>query len=101
LRTALVEAAWAASRKRDCSVAAKYRQLAARIGKPKAAVAIAPLRLRLAYVVLTRGTISQEHRAGVPRPAPLTEREREARALVRRLAKLGYAATLTPTEPAA
>jgi transposase len=101
LRTALVEAAWAASRKRDCSVAAKYHQLAARIGKPKAAVAIAHLLLRLAYLVLTRGTIYQEHRAGVPRPAPPSAPEREVRTLVRRLAKLGYTATLTPTEPAA
>jgi hypothetical protein len=51
--------------------------------------------------VLTRGTIYQEHRAGVPRPVPPSTPEREVRTLVRRLATLGYTATLTPPEPAA
>mgnify|MGYP005755480437 CR=1 FL=1 len=54
LRSALVEAASAAIRKKDCYLAAKYRRLKRRRGTQKAKVAIAHQILVIAYQLLTR-----------------------------------------------
>jgi hypothetical protein len=54
LRTALVEAAQAAARKRDSYLSAQYRRLAARRGKKKAIIALGHSLLIIAYHVLKR-----------------------------------------------
>jgi transposase len=54
LRTALVEAAWAATRAKGTFLAAKYYRLVKRMGKKKALVAVAHGMLRVVYHLLRR-----------------------------------------------
>jgi transposase len=54
LRTALIEAAWAASHGKGTYWAAKYKRLVRRLGKKKALVAVGHTRLRVAYYLLKR-----------------------------------------------
>ena len=54
LRTALIEAAWAASQGKGTSWAAKYKRLVRRLGKKKALVALGHNLLRVAYYLLKR-----------------------------------------------
>jgi transposase len=98
VRAVLIEAAHAAARTKNTYLAAKYHRLAQRLGKKKAAVAIAHLLLRLLYVLLTKNTLYHEVGA-----AYLEQRDRAAlqRRLVRRLEQTGVTVTLTPVDPAA
>jgi transposase len=98
LRAVLIEAAHAAARTKNTYLAAKYHRLAQRLGKKKAAVAIAHLLLRLLYALLTQNTLY--HELGTDY---LEQRDREAlqRRLVRRLEKTGVRVTLTSVDPAA
>ena len=97
LRALLVEAAQAAGRTQT-ALGARFRRLAARKGRKKAAVAVAHTILRLAYYLLTRRT--EYHDLGV---TYLDQRDRQAveRRAVRRLEGLGYTVTLQPKDPAA
>lgn len=54
LRAALVQAAWAASRKKECYLASQFQRLARRRGKKKAAVAVGHSILVIAYHVIKR-----------------------------------------------
>jgi transposase len=54
LRVALVQAAWAASKKKDSYLASQFHRLARRRGKKKAAVAVGHSILVIAYHVLKR-----------------------------------------------
>lgn len=54
LRTALIEAAWAASHGKGSYWAAKYKRLVRRLGKKKALVALGHNLLRVAYYLLKR-----------------------------------------------
>ena len=54
MRSALIEAAQAASRSKDTYLAAHYHRLAARRGKKKAIVALAHSLLTVIYYLLTR-----------------------------------------------
>jgi transposase len=98
LRTALGEAARAAARTKEPSLAAQYRRLAARRGAKRAAVAVAHSLLIIVYMLLT----GQQgyHDLG---SHYFDERDRQAveRRLVRRLEALGYSVSLEPTSPAA
>jgi transposase len=93
LRTALVEAAQAAARKRDSYLSAQYRRLAARRGKKKAIIALGHSLLIIAYHVLKRRVEFQD--LG---PTYFDERDRTnvERRLVRRLERLGYKVALEP-----
>ena len=98
LRRALIEAGVAAGRKKDCYLQAEYRRLRYRRGPKQAAVAVGHSILVIAYHLLTRK--EAYHELG---PTYLDERRRE-RAKRRALAQLdalGFAATLTPKQPAA
>jgi transposase len=93
LRSALVQAAWAAVKKSESSLAGFYRSVAARRGKKKAIVALAHKILVIIYTLLKTGQLYQERGAAV-----LDERQKErllAR-VQRRLEKLGYKVTLEP-----
>jgi transposase len=91
LRTALVEAAQAAARKRDSYLSAQYRRLAARRGKKKAIIALGHSLLVIAYHVLKRRVNFED--LG---PTYFDERDRAGveRRLVRRLERLGYKVAL-------
>jgi len=93
LRTALVEAAQAAARKRDSYLSAQYRRLAARRGKKKAIIALGHSLLIIAYHILKRRIDFQD--LG---PTYFDERNRTMveRRLVRRLERLGYKVALEP-----
>jgi transposase len=60
LRTALVQAAWAATRKKDSYFQAQYRRLAARRGKKRAILAVAHSLLTVIYHMLKNGSTYQE-----------------------------------------
>lgn len=52
LRSALVQAAWAAIKKKDCYLSAQYSRLAGRLGRKKALIAVAHSLLIIIYHVL-------------------------------------------------
>src|SRR5439155_16831716 len=92
LRTSLLEAAWSVSHSRKPSFfTARYRRLAARRGKKRAAVAIAHSLLIAIYHVLKDGVVFQD--LG---PAHFEQRNRDAivRRSLRRLEGLGYKVTV-------
>jgi transposase len=98
LRSALIQAAWAAVKQPDTFLAAFYRRLAARRGKKKAIVALAHKILVLIYTLLRTGQVYQERGA-----AALDERQKEriVHRLERRIAQLGYKVHLEPVTAAA
>ena len=98
LRTALVEAAHAASHSKHSYLSAHYHRLAVRRGVKKAAVALGHTLLVLIYHVLTEDTDYEELGGNY-----FDERDRQAleKQLVRRLENLGYHVSLEPADPAA
>ncbi len=91
LRSALVEAAWAASRTKHTYLSAQYHRLAARRGGKRAALAVAHTILVTAYYMMQRGRPYADLGGNY-----FDERDRRhvERRLVRRLERLGYAVTL-------
>jgi transposase len=98
LRSALIQAAWAAVRQPATFLAAFYRRLAARRGKKKAIVAVAHKILVIIYTLLSTGQIYQERGA-----AALDEQQKDriVHRLERRIAQLGYKVHLEPISAAA
>jgi transposase len=86
LRTALVQAAWAAMRAKDSAFSSQYRRLKSRRGSKKAVVAVAASILRSIYFMLQRGQAYKDCTPSVPSP---NARRKLARRLVRRLEELG------------
>jgi transposase len=97
LKTTMVQCAWAAVRKTDCRFAALFARLKPRSGAKRAICAVAAEMLRTIYHMLKDGTLYEERRAE-HRPAT---RQHEATRLLRRLARLGFAAQITPLASAA
>jgi transposase len=93
LRAALIQAAWAAVKCKDTFLAAFYRRVAARRGKPKAIVAVAHKILVLIYTLLKTNEVYQERGA-----AMLDERQKDRllERMQRRIAQLGYTVRLEP-----
>jgi transposase len=91
LRSALVQAGWAASKAKGTSLKAQYHRVAKRRGKKRACLAVGHRILRIAYELLKRGVPYQE--AG-PDYYQATGKDRLKEQLVRRLRKLGYAVTV-------
>jgi transposase len=60
LKTALVQAAWAAFRAKGTHLSRKFRRIAGNRGKKRAAVAVAHTMLMIIYKVLKEGTTYQE-----------------------------------------
>jgi transposase len=98
LRSALIQAAWAAVKQRGTFLAAFYHRLAARRGKKKAIVALAHKILVIVYTLLKTGQVYQERGA-----VALDERQKDriVHRLERRIAQLGYQAHLEPITAAA
>ncbi len=91
LRSALVEAAWAASRVKDSYFSALYHRLAARRGKKRAIVAVAHAILVTIYAMLKNGTVFQDLGGqfhDLLNPSQLIRRA------VRRIERLGYKVVL-------
>jgi transposase len=98
LRTALVEAAHAATHCKDSYLAAQYHRLVLRRGGKKATIAVGHTLLVIVYHVLADEQDYQELGGNY-----FDDYDRQAvqKRLVHRLEKLGYEVTLTPTSPAA
>jgi transposase len=95
LRRALCQAAWAASRKKNCYLAAFFYRKAGRHGIRKAIIALAHRILIIAFCVLRDATEYQEMGGDYfDRLNP----ERTRNRLVRRLQRLGLEVTLRPAE---
>jgi transposase len=95
LRRALNQAAWAAARTKNIYLAARFRRLAAKRGSKRAIVAIGHKILVLAHYMLQHNTPFREL------GAEYYQRLRApsfSQSLVRRLQRLGFQVTLTPTE---
>lgn len=94
LRSALIEAANAASRTRDGYLSAQYRRLVVRRGRQKAIMAVGHSILVVVYHLLQRGT-SYQDLGGLY--FDFKDRESVERRLTRRLEGLGYRVTLERT----
>lgn len=94
LRTALVEAAWAASRSKDTYLAAQFHRLRARRGDKRAAVAVAHSILTIVWHLLADPEAVFTDLGGdyFFKKNP----EREQRRAIRKLEALGFTVTLTP-----
>jgi len=97
LRAALVQAAWAASRKKDSYFHAQYGRLAGRRGKKRAAIAVAHSLLVVIYHVLKNHTEYKD--LGRDYFDKLNSR-RLVPYLVKRLKNIGYEVNLVPIESA-
>ena len=101
LRATMVEAAHAAGRSRDTYLGALYHRLAGRIGKKRAAIAVARKLLVIVYHILS--THQPYRELGADYQVRRNQQAVERRA-VRQLEALGYTVALQPTaskEPAA
>ena len=95
LRRALNQAAWAAARTKNTYLAARFHRLAAKRGSKRAIVAIGHKILVLAHYMLQHNTPFREL------GAEYYQRLRApsfSQSLVRRLQRLGFQVTLTPTQ---
>jgi transposase len=97
LRSALVQAAWAASHTKGTYLAAPYRRLAARRGKKRALVGVAHSLLHIVYPVRKGGKVYEELGGDYFDRLP---GDRLTRHLVKRLASLGHRVTLGPVQKA-
>ncbi|MPY87289.1 MAG: IS110 family transposase [Luteitalea sp.] len=91
LKTVMVQAAWAAVRRRDSYPRAQFHRLKARRGPKKALVAVAASLLTVAYVLL-RDQV--DYRDLGPHHVDALDKGRAARRLTRRLEALGFTVTL-------
>jgi len=94
LTSALVEAAWAAIRTKDCYLAVRFQRIRKRRGEQRALIAVAHTLLIICWHLLAEETVYQElgadYLAGKDRP------ERRRKHLVAQLEKLGYDVELAP-----
>ncbi|RQW90557.1 MAG: IS110 family transposase [Geobacter sp.] len=91
LRSALVQAAWAATRKKDSYFQAQYRRLAARRGKKRAILAVAHSLLVVIYHMLKTGSTYQDLGGDY---FDKLNKNRLVPYLVRRFKDLGFRVTL-------
>lgn len=93
LRSTLVQAAWAASRKAGSRFQSLYHRVRSRSGKKKAIIAVAAEMLRCVWHMLSRkqSFVELPHHQDDP-----LLRERKAKHLLKKLKNLGYTAVLAP-----
>jgi transposase len=91
LRSALVQAGWAASKAKGSSLKAQYHRVARRRGKKRACLAVGHRILRIVWAMLRSG---EAYREGGPDYFVAARKDQLKDQLVRRLQKLGYAVTV-------
>jgi transposase len=92
LRTALVQCAWAATRKRDSVFLKCFQRLAPRRGEKRAIVAVAHLMLIILYCMLKQGVVFR----GAEDAPKQRRRERRAHHHLRCLRRLGLSVEIRP-----
>jgi transposase len=95
LRSVLIEVVWNISRMKNNSLSAQYHRLARRLGKLKAAMAVAHSLLVIIYHVLCDKQPYSDLGADY---FDKVDKERLTRQALRRLEAMGYAVTLTPKQ---
>jgi hypothetical protein len=98
LRRTLCQAAWAATRKKNCYLAAQFKRLAARRGAKRAAMAVAHTILVIGYHILNTGQSYNELGGNY---LGQINKDQIQRDLVRRLQRLGLKVTVEPVAEAA
>ncbi len=98
LRTALVQAAWAASHQKGTYLAAQYKRLVKRMGKKKALVAVGHSILVMVYHVLQNRTSYQELGGDY---FDRRHVDRQRKRLIRQLESLGVKVTVEEVNEAA
>jgi len=98
LRRSLCQAAWAASRKKDCYLAARFKRLAARRGLKRALMAVAHSLLVIGYCILKNG---EDYRELGARYLEQSHKDQLQRYFVKRLQHLGLRVSLEPVSTAA
>ena len=98
LKTALVQCAWAAARKKASYLQAQFHRLRARRGAKKAIGALAASILTIIYRMLTDGTLY--HDLG-PDHFDKRGKEKQVHRLINRLQNLGFTVEITPAQAAA
>jgi transposase len=96
LRTALVQCAWAATRKHESVFRERFQRLAPRRGEKRAIIAVAHLMLLILYCMLKDGVCFR----GAENARKQRRRERRAHHHLRSLRRLGLLVEITPA-PAA
>jgi transposase len=96
LKSALVQAAHAAGRRKDHYLGAQYRRLTARRGKKRATIAVAHSILVIAYHMIERGTEYVELGGDY---FDKRNHQQVQRRLVKRLETLGFKVSLEPASP--
>ena len=86
LKTVLVQAAWAASRKKNSYFKAQFHRISMRRGPKKAVVAVAASMLTAAYHMLQRGVFYEDLSAN---HFDRRDKDKVAKRLIRRLEELG------------
>ena len=95
LRSVLIEVVWNISRLKGNYLSAQYHRLVRRLGKLKAAMAVAHSLLVIIYHILSDKQPYSDLGADY---FDKVDKERQARQALRRLEALGYAVTLTPKQ---
>jgi transposase len=95
LRTALVQCAWAAARKKDSIFQARFQRLAPRRGEKRAIMAVAHLMLTVIYCMLKQQTPFR----GAESAPTQRRRERRAHHHLRSLRRLGLSVEVTTISP--
>jgi transposase len=98
LRSALIQAAWAAVKVKDTHLAAVYRRLAVRRGKQKAIMAVAH-RLLVAIYHMLKERVPYREIGTTPQSEPA--KRKLAERMQRRIEQLGFTVNLEPVAPAA
>jgi transposase len=98
LRRSLCQAAWAATRKKDCYLSAQFQRLAARRGVQRAVIAVAHNNLIMAYHTLKTG--SSYHELGGNYLEQINKDQLQ-RYFVKRLQRLGLKVTIEAVPEAA
>jgi len=93
LKATLVQSAWAASRKKDSYLKALFHRIRSRRGPKKAAVAVAASMLTAAYHMIKTGVAYEDL---TDRYFDSRDRTVTAKRLLKRLADLGFSATISP-----
>lgn len=98
LRRSLCQAAWAASRKKDCYLATQFKRLAARRGLKRALMAVAHTILIIGYYMLKTGASYRELGGSY---LEQSHKDQLQRYFVKRLQRLGLRVNVEPIIPAA
>ncbi len=95
MRAALIEVVWNISRMKGNYLSAQYHRLVRRLGKLKAAIAVAHSLLVIIYHILRD---KQPYRDLGAHYFESLDKDRLTRQALRRLEALGYSVTLTPKQ---